>query len=200
MISSLFSHFYALCNKLWRFSQFFNFTFVHFNDAIWIIVIDLLQRSWQTNQKAAKMHCVFWGIYETRLCCMWKMYINISFVYDYVMWNYKKYQTDLFIKRFRIIIVEKRAVTYDIVKILSWYKDMIGIWSEKLEYSVFAKIFLKRLSIFRRFLLCKITRYRENVFISDNIFVGVVWYDSLERFLKKGRKGVDKRAVLVYNI
>ena len=45
IISSLFSHFYALCNKLWRFSQFFNFTFVHFNNAIWTIVIDLLQRS-----------------------------------------------------------------------------------------------------------------------------------------------------------
>ena len=31
----------------------------------------------------------------------------------------KKYQTALFIKRFRIIIVEKCAVAYDIVKILS---------------------------------------------------------------------------------
>ena len=91
IISSLFSHFYALCNKLWRFSQFFNFTFVHFNNAIWTIVIDLLQRNWQANQKAAKMHCVFWGVYETRLCGMWKMYINISFVYNYVMWNYKNH-------------------------------------------------------------------------------------------------------------
>ena len=149
----------------------------------------MLQRSWQTNQKAAKMHCAFWGIYETRLCCMWKMYINISFVYDYVMWNYKKHQTALFIKRFRIIIVEKCAVTYDIVKILSWYKDMIVIWSEKLEYSVFAKIFLKRLSIFRRFFIVQNNEIpRKRVHFRQYIRGGRMIWQSGEIFEKGSQR------------
>lgn len=125
---------------------------MHFNNAIWTIVIDLLRRSWQTDQKLRKCTAFSEGYMKPAVWYVKNVYkhffcIRLCYV------KLQKVLNSLFIKRFRIIIVEKCAVTYDIVKILSWYENMIVIWSEKLEYSVFAKIFLKRLSIFQRFFI-----------------------------------------------
>ena len=116
----------------------------------------------------------------------------------------QKVSNSPFIKRFRIIIVEKCAVTYDIVKILSWYENMIVIWSEKLEYSVFAKIFMKRLSIFQRFFIVQNndTERKRFYFIHYIQKVHMIWL--FDRDFAKLKKNawidVDKCVFLVYNI
>lgn len=80
---------------------------------------------------------------------------------------------------------------------------MIVIWSEKLEYSVFAKIFLKRLSIFQRFFIVQnndVERKRI-YFIHYTYKVHMIWlYDKdFAKLWKKSWIDVDKCVVLVYN-
>ena len=48
--------------------------------------------------------------------------------------------------------------------------------------------------------MCKITMKSENVFILDNIFSLVILYDGGAAFEKLTFLGVDKAAILVYNI
>lgn len=81
---------------------------------------------------------------------------------------------------------------------------MIVIWSEKLEYSVFAKIFIKRLIIFQRFFIVQNndTERKRIYFIHYIQKVHMIWlFDrDFAKLWKKSWIDVDKCVVMVYNI